>query len=481
MRKPLDWSQTARTWSAAMNDVNQDFRQSRGLIRNSFQEGFALHTRRAFAQWHPGLGAVMTALALAGASNAQTVSVKQSPPLKEVAPQKVGISPERLGRIDALCEEAVSHGKIPGVVALVSRNGKIVYHKAFGMADNEAGRKLKRDDIFRIASQSKAITSTAVMMLWEEARFRLDDPISKFIPEFKGAQVLKTYNEADGSWTGEPAKREITIRDLLTHTSGLGYGVIDGDSRFKKLYEKAGVVDLFTTEKVTIGESVRRLAKLPLHHHPGEKFTYSEGLDVLGYFIEVVSGMPFDVFLQKRLFGPLGMHDTGFYLPESKAGRLVSVQKPDGGKWVRYPVTFYDPDYPIKGAKSFFSGGAGLCSTAKDYATFLQMYLNHGELGGVRILSRTTVDMILREQVGKELFGGGDKHYGLAFGVVTEKGQGKGGEGSAGTFDWGGYFNTQYFADPKEGTIGILMKQTQGGNDDTGWRFRQLVGQTVDD
>jgi CubicO group peptidase (beta-lactamase class C family) len=438
------------------------------------------------ARWVTRVGMpVWTALLVGGTTVdvglAQTVSIRHSPPLKEAAPKQAGISAERLGRIDALCEEAVQQSKIPGVVALVSRHGKIVYNKAFGMADAEAGRKLKRDDIFRIASQSKAITSTAVMMLWEEGKFRLDDPISKFIPEFKGGQVLKTYNEADGSWTGEPVKREITIRDLLTHTSGLGYGVIDGDARFKKLYEKAGVVDLFTTEKVTIGESVKRLAKLPLHHHPGEKFTYSEGLDVLGYFIEVVSGMPFDVFLQKRLFGPLGMKDTGFYLPESKAARLVAVQKPDGNKWVRYPVTFYDPDYPIKGAKSFFSGGAGLCSTAYDYATFLQMYLNHGELGGVRILSRTTVDMILSEQVGKDLFGGGTKHYGLAFGVVTDKGQARGGEGSAGTFDWGGYFNTQYFADPKEGVIGILMKQTQGGNDDTSWRFRQLVGQLIDD
>jgi CubicO group peptidase (beta-lactamase class C family) len=319
------------------------------------------------------------------------------------------------------------------------------------------------------------------MMLWEEGRFRLDDPVSNWIPEFKKPQVLKTYNEADGTWTGEPAKREITIRDLLTHTSGLGYGIIDGDARFKKLYAKAGVVDLFTTEPVTIRESVLRLAKLPLHHQPGEKFTYSEGLDVLGYFIEVVSGMPFDVFLQKRLFGPLGMKDTGFYLPAEKAGRLVAVQKPEGGKWVRYPVTFYDPNYPIMGAKSFFSGGAGLCSTALDYATFLQMYLNGGELGGKRILSRTTIDLMMREQVAKNLFGGGDKHYGLAFGVVTEQGQARGGEGSAGTFDWGGYFNTQYFADPKEQILGVFMKQTQGGDDNTGWKFRQLVGQTIDD
>jgi CubicO group peptidase (beta-lactamase class C family) len=238
---------------------------------------------------------------------------------------------------------------------------------------------------------------------------------------------------------------------------------------------------LFTTEPVTIGESVKRLAKLPLHHNPGEKFTYSEGLDVLGYFIEVVSGMPFDVFLQKRLFGPLGMKDTGFYLPSEKAHRLVAVQKPENGRWVRYPVTFYDPDYPVKGAKSFFSGGAGLCSTAKDYATFLQMYLNGGELGGVRVLSRTTVETIMREQVAGELWGGADKHYGLAFGVVTDKGQAKGGEGSAGTFDWGGYFNTQYFADPKEKLVGVLMKQTQEASEDTAWKFRLLVGQSVDD
>jgi CubicO group peptidase (beta-lactamase class C family) len=435
----------------------------------------------SFAASRLGLSLTLGFALLASPAFAQTKSVRHSAPLREATPARAGVSSERLARIDAMCEDAIRENRIPGVVALVARNGRIVYHKAFGLADNEANRPLKRDDIFRIASQSKAITATAVMILWEEGRFRLDDPVSNWIPEFKGAQVLKTYNEADGTWIGEPAKREITIRHLLTHTSGIGYGVIDGDERFKKLYAKAGVTDLFTTEPATIGDSVKRLAKLPLHHHPGDKFTYSEGLDVLGYFIEVVSGMPFDVFLQKRLFGPLGMKDTGFYLPAEKAGRLVAVQKPEGSKWVRYPVTFYDPDYPIKGAKSFFSGGAGLCSTAKDYATFLQMYLNGGELGGVRILSRTTVDVIMREQVAGELFGGGDKHYGLAFGVVTEKGQGKGGEGSAGTFDWGGYFNTQYFADPKEQLIGVLMKQTQGGNDNTGWKFRQLVGQTVDD
>jgi CubicO group peptidase (beta-lactamase class C family) len=413
-------------------------------------------------------------------ATAQTKSPQRTRPLAEATPAKAGMSAGRLARIDTMIETAIAENHIPGAVALVARNGKIVHHEAYGLADNGTGRALKKDDIFRIASQTKAITATAVMMLWEQGRFQLDDPISKWIPEFKDAGVLKTFNEADGTWTTEPANKPITIRHLLTHTSGIGYGVIDGDARIKQIYAKAGVTDLFTTEPVTIGESVKKLAKLPLHHHPGERFTYSEGLDVLGYFIEIVSGKPFDVFLRDHLFAPLGMNDTGFYLPAEKASRLVPVQKPEGGRWVRFPVTFYDPDYPIKGAKSFFSGGAGLCSTAKDYATFLQMYLNGGELNGVRILSRTTIETIMRNQTG-DRFGGGDKHYGLAFGVVTEKGVARGGEGSAGTFDWGGYFNTQYFADPQENLVGVLMKQTQGGNDDTAWKFRLLVGASVDD
>lgn len=419
-------------------------------------------------------------IALAVTATAQTKSIVESPPLAEARPETVGMSPQRLARIDEMCSLAVAQGHVPGVVALVARRGKIVYHKAFGMADNTAGRALKGDDIFRIASQSKAITATAVMMLWEEGKFRLDDPISKFIPEFKNPQVLHTFQYRDTSYTTVPGKSEITIRHLLTHTSGIGYGVIDGDERFKMIYHKAGITDLFTTENIGIGESVKKLARLPLHHHPGEGYTYSEGLDVLGYFIEIVSGMPFDVFLRTRLFEPLGMHDTWFYLPEKSVSRLVTVQEPADGKWKRYPVTFYDPDYPAVGARRFFSGGAGLSSTARDYATFLQMYLNEGELNGVRILSRTTVKMIMANQIG-ELWSG-VKHLGIAFGVLTQYGQDMGGQGSAGTFDWGGYFNTQYFADPEEKIVGILMKQTQNATgDETAWKFRQLVFQAVDD
>lgn len=415
------------------------------------------------------------------ASVAQTASVKFSPPLAEATPESVAMSSERLGKIDDMLNNAVKTNDLPGIVALIARNGKIVFYNAYGMADNTSGKAMEKDAIFRIASQTKAITSTAVMILWEEGKFKLDDPISKYIPEFGEAQILDTFQEEDSTYTTKPANDQITIRDLITHTSGVGYGVIDGDARFKKMYAQAGITDLFTTENISIGESIKKLAKLPLHHNPGEKFTYSEGLDVLGYFIEIVSGMPFDKFLKTRIFEPLGMEDTWFYLPKSKHDRLVSVQHKVDGKWEKYPITFYDTDYPKTGAKRFFSGGAGLSSTAKDYATFLQMYLNNGELNGKRILSRTTVQSIMGNQVG-DLFSDGNKFYGLAFGVVTAKGQDSGGQGSIGTFDWGGYFNTQYFADPKEQIIGILMKQTQGPvNDQTGWKFRQMVGTAIDD
>lgn len=415
-------------------------------------------------------------------SYAQTESILYSPPLSDGIPADVGISDERLSRIDDMIQNAIEENQIPGAVALIARNGEIVYHKAFGMADDEAGRELKRDDIFRIASQTKAITSTAVMMLWEQGLFRLDDPISEYLPAFGEAQIIDTFNEEDTTYTTVPAENQITIRHLLTHTSGIGYGVIDGDDRMRMIYEKAGVTDLFTTEDISIEESVTKLAKLPLHHEPGAKFTYSEGLDVLGYFIEVMSGMPFDEYLRTHIFDPLGMDDTWFYLPESKHDRLVTVQqKNEDGDWEPYPKTFYDPEYPRTGEMTFFSGGAGLSSTVEDYATFLQMYLNNGEYDGTRLLSRTTVNFMMQNQVG-DLFGDGGTDYGLAFGLIDEKGEAMGGRGSEGTFDWGGYFNTQYFADPKENVIGLIYKQTQGSTgDETGWKFRQLVFQAIID
>ncbi len=423
---------------------------------------------------------LLVLIAFAGCS--QSAKVTKPFSLTDGSPESVGMSADRLARIDSMLSGAVNKNKIPGAVALVARHGKIVFHKAFGMADNQTGRAMKKDDIFRIASQTKAVTATAVMILWEEGKFRLDDPISMYIPEFKNPQVLKDFHEKDSTYTSVPAVGEITIRQLLTHTSGLGYGAIDGDPRIKAIYHKAGIYDVFSADDITIGENVKKLAKVPLLFNPGEKFNYCEGLDVLGYLVELKSGMPLDKFMKTRIFDPLGMTDTWFYLPEEKSSRLVSVQKPENGKWVRFPVTFYDPDYPVKGARKFFPGGAGLVSTPKDYATLLQMYLNGGELNGHRILSRTTIQPMMGNQNNKIWDENAESYYAMAFSVTTKRGQDKGGSGNEGTFRWGGYFNTSYFADPKEDVIGILMKQTQDTeNDDTEWKFSILVGQAVND
>lgn len=391
-----------------------------------------------------------------------------------------GISEDRIVKIDRMLDETISGNQVPGLVAMIVKDGKIVYHEAKGLADVPSNTAMAEDQIFRIASQSKAITSTAIMMLWEEGKFGLDDPISRYIPEFSNPQVLTGFRYGDTTYSTRPASREIRIRDLLTHTSGLGYGLIDGDEQMKMIYHKAGIVDLFTTEPVKISDNIKKLAKLPLHHDPGSKYTYSEGLDVLGYLVEIVSGMPFDQFLKTRIFDPLGMNDTGFYLNDAQGERLVTVHHKVDGDWKSYPVTFYDTNYPKTGAKTFFSGGAGLSSTALDYAKFLQMYLNGGTYNGVRILSPTTIQTIMSNQVG-DLLGDGGKDYGLAFGLVDQNGVAKGGIGSLGTFDWGGYFNTQYFADPVTKTIGILMKQTQGGTgDQSSWKFRQMVFSAIE-
>jgi CubicO group peptidase (beta-lactamase class C family) len=424
---------------------------------------------------------IVVLLLLTSVGFAQTPSAKKTPPLTVSSPSSAGISAERIERVSSMIEKAVADNVIPGATAIVVRNGKIVYEKAFGYSDVANKRIFRTDDIFRIASQTKAITTTAAMMLWEQGKFQLDEPVSKYIPEFRNPVVLDRFRLADSSYSTRPAGREITIRHLITHTSGIGYGVIDNDERMKAIYEKAGITDLFSTEPVTIEQSVKKLAKLPLHHVPGEKYTYSEGLDVLGYLIEIWSGKPFDKYMKEHIFDPLGMQDTWFYLPQNKANRLVDVQTKDhNGNWVRFTDTFYDVNYPKTGARTFFSGGAGLSSTMKDYAVFLQMFLNKGEYNGIRLLSRKTVEFMLSNQVGE--LHGRDAGFGLGFAILNEKGATDGGKGSEGTFRWGGYFNTQYWADPKENLIGIIMKQTQrSGPDYTGDIFRQLIFQSIDD
>jgi len=410
---------------------------------------------------------------------AQTPSQQSTPSLRIGTPVEVGLSPDRLARIDAMIAEAIAAEQVPGAVALIARHGKIVYAKAFGTADPN-GTPLATDNIFRIASQTKAITSTAVMMLWEEGHFRLDDPIANFLPEFSNPVVLAAYDEQTGHYITRPAKGDITVRHLLTHRAGLGYGIIDRDPRLRQIYIDAGITDLYSTEPVVLADNVRKIAALPLLFDPGERFHYSESLDVAGRLVEVVSGMPFDEFLETRLFDPLGMEDTQFYLRPEQEDRLVTVQQPGAtGGWIKYDGNeHYDADYPIKGARTWLGGGAGLTSTVEDYAKFLQMYLNGGEANGVRLLSRTTIATIMAHP------GHFDEasHLGLAFRVVTPGGVAQGGQGGIDTFSGGGYFNTSYFADPGEQLLAMLFKQTRHQRHDaTGWKFRQLVFAAIDD
>ncbi len=375
---------------------------------------------------------------------------------KKNLPENQGVSSERLDRIDSYLNKMIKENQIPGAVALIRRNDEIIYNKAFGYSDVENEIKYSTDDIFRIASMTKAITSLAVLMLWEEGKFNLDDPIEKYIPEFKNLKILTDFNETDSTYLSKPAKNKISIRHLLTHTSGIGYGLHDTDPRFTRLYQKHGIVDLFTTDSINIESNVKKLAQLPLHHEPGERFTYGESLDVLGYFIEIISQKSLDVFFKERIFDPLEMKDTYFYLPTTHQDRLVPVQTQKDGFWTKYQADFYDTNYPIKGAKMFLSGGAGLSSTTADYSNFLQMFLNQGSYKGKQILGKKTVELVFVNQNSHIP----DSSFGLAFGLVSEKDQALGGKGSAGTLYWAGYFNTSYFADPEEELIGIIYLQT---------------------
>ena len=378
-----------------------------------------------------------------------------SPLPRAARPEDEGFSSSRLARIDSLIQPIVTGGQLPGAVVFLMRNGRVVLHKAYGYRDVATRAPLLGNDIFRIASQSKAITSLAVMMLWEEGRFGLDDPIERYIPEFAKPTVLTRFNPADSTWTAEPARRSITIRHLLTHTSGIDYAGIGSDD-FKAIYAKAGIPSGIGNDRFTIGEKMRLLGKLPLKHQPGERFTYSLSLDVLGYFVEVVSGMPFDRFLRTRIFDPLGMQDTWFYLPPDRATRLVTLHEGDSGKVIPRRGRVFDnvnPDYPsLRG--TYFSGGAGLSGTVEDYARFLQLFLNGGELNGVRLLSPRTVGMMLIDQLPTL-----SNDFGLGFGLETAANDHQSPRG-IGSFTWGGAFSTSYWADPKEQLVALVYTNT---------------------
>ncbi|MFL6351637.1 MAG: serine hydrolase domain-containing protein [Bryobacteraceae bacterium] len=389
-------------------------------------------------------------------------------------PESVGFSSARLQRIGSVVQGSVERGEIAGAVTLVARHGQVVWLQASGKQDREASKPMRTDSIFRICSMTKPIVTLGVMMLYEEGRFVLDDPISKYIPEFSDPKVLVT--QKDRKPYTIPATQPITIRNLLTHTSGIGY---NWDPDLGSFYQQANIASGLLPVDMSIGENVKRLARLPLLFNPGERWNYGLNIDVLGYLIEVVSGKPLDQFLKERIFEPLGMHDTFFYVPDNKVDRLAAAYTWYEGKGLaRFPDTpitegtfSYSADYPVRGPKKLFSGGAGLCSTASDYARFCQLMLNRGKLGKTQLISRKSVELMTHDQLGPKF---PDQEFGLGFGISGVKTP-LHELGSAGQYEWGGFFYTAFNIDPKEDMITVFMAQLHPGSPSTAGEFQTLA------
>lgn len=392
-----------------------------------------------------------------------------------------GLITDRVARIDTAISAEIDAGKIPGAVALIVKNGEVVYHKSFGFSDIDTQVPMQTDSIFRIASMTKAITSVAAMTLYEQGLFQLNDPVAKFIPEFANMSVISAIDDEGNVTETVPATKPIRIIDLMTHSSGIGYPFIP--SKVQKTYQDAGVIDGLTVKNLKLASQVKLLASKPLLFEPGSAFAYGLSTDVLGYLVEVVAGKSLDQFFSDELFKPLGMSDTYFYLPEDKMDRLVTLYNDvDEVGLVEHAgsgtdIEVNDALYPIIGAKTYFSGGAGLSSTAADYARFLQMLLNDGELDGARILGRKSVELMRTGRVDWD--GDAVPDFGLGFAVISDIGR-RGELASAGAYAWGGAFDTSYWIDPREQLIGVYMSQTRPTKSDMGKRFSTLVYQALE-
>lgn len=380
--------------------------------------------------------------------------------LKFADPADLGFSPERLQRLDHAFRQYAENGELPGGVILLARKDRVVYHKAFGYADAATRTPMATDALFRIASQTKAIVSTGILMLQEEGKLHLGDPLSKYIPEFEKTTVAVA--KPDGGYEVVPAERAITLRDLLTHTAGIGYGYGPAADAWKA----AGIQGwYFADREEPVLETVRRMAALPMDAHPGTRYVYGYSTDILGAVIEVASGLSLDAYLNDRIFTPLGMNDTYFYLPSGKAPRLAVVYNPGEGGGLKRA-----PDGPgmdtqgqyVSGPRASFSGGAGLVSSAADYYRFLQMMENGGELDGVRLLSPRTVTLMTVNHLPDSAGWNQGSGFGLGFSVVTDMGR-NGAYGSEGTFGWGGAYHSTYWVDPAEELIVVYFTQVRPG------------------
>jgi CubicO group peptidase (beta-lactamase class C family) len=401
--------------------------------------------------------------------------------LPTAVPESVGVSSERLGRLHKGMQAYVDRHEAGGIVTLIAREGKVVDVHASGYQDVENRKPMQVDTIFRIASMTKPITSVAVMMLEEEGKLFLTDPVSKYIPAFKGQRVI-----GEGGAT-VPARREITIRDLLSHRSGLSYGFLNGGP-VGDAYRREGVTDGLTVTPMTLQEGIDKLASQPLMVQPGSAWNYSLSTDVLGRVVEVVSGMSFDQFLRDRIINPLGMTDTAFVVADSKWSRFSTVYSPDGAANLR-PMK--DPEEAFgnahlsqfawyKAPKKYFSGGAGLTSTTQDYARFAQMLLNGGTLDGVRLLGPKTIELMTGSQTSdlpaNGLLGAGTQ-FALGFRIVTDVAATQT-QGSVGMYGWLGIYGTTFWVDPKEHLIAVMMVQRYPGSP-VATGFQPLVYQAL--
>ena len=375
--------------------------------------------------------------------------------MQSVQPESVGLSTDRLARIQPVMQGYIDRQEFAGVVTAISRRGQVAHLAKVGWQEIENERPMAFDTIFRIASMSKPITSAAAMMLCEEAKVRLGDPVSRYIPEFKNSKVMVPRNGCDYDLV--PAQREMTVHDLFTHRSGLSYGE-DSQSALDEIYRKETWQRLQKDSQMTLEELITILAGLPLAFHPGTAFRYSFSIDVLGYIIQLASDMPFEDFLQERVFTPLGMVDTAFWVPPEKADRLAEIYGPAKGgglKPLDEPLTsryFKPPRAP--------SGGGGLVSTVSDYLRFGQMLLNQGELDGVRLLGRKTVEWMLQNHLPTGIPAKGDpaNGFGLGGSVLLYPGLSHL-PGSVGKFGWSGAANTRWWIDPAEDLQCLLMTQ----------------------
>jgi CubicO group peptidase (beta-lactamase class C family) len=389
-----------------------------------------------------------------------------------------GFSTERLARVDGFLQQYVDSNRIGGAVALVLRDGDVVYERAAGWADREAGRRMTPDAMFRIASQTKALTSVAIMMLVEEGKIALSNPVSQFIPAYARTTVAI---RSDSGRQIVLAMRRITIRDLLTHTAGISYGV---DSLLAPLYAAKGLgpeagFGWYTADKdEPICATMERLATLPFMRQPGDAWVYGYSTDILGCVVERASGVPLDEFIRARITRPLGMTDTHFYVPTSQRQRLVAVYATDSlNHATRAPDGSRGQGHYVDGPRRSFAGGAGLVSTARDYARFLQMLLNGGELNGVRLLSPKTVDLMTSNQVGA-LFNANGQGFGFGFSINEKLGVDNT-TMSVGTYGWGGAYGSQYRVDPKERVVLVFMINQLPNRSDVAAKFPNAVYQAL--